>query len=309
MAVTCQSGALAAGTVQIMSAEPEAAAKGAHPSGQEPIALRRLLPPGEVLSIADVIGQLGLPEAGGEGGRPYVLLNMISTADGRATLRGRSGPLGNPADRALFHGLRSAVDAVMVGAGTLRAERYGRLIADPGTRSRRAERGQSAEPLACVVSGRLELPVETPLLASAEARVAIITNSEATLAGAAAHVEYVRAVRDGALDLPAAMVELRERFSVRTLLCEGGPHLNANLLADGLVDELFLALAPKVAGGDPASGEALRIVAGPPLPEPAELQLLGVLAEDSYLFARYGVRSSLPDRVARVTTSSSSLAS
>src|SRR5207253_2958982 len=166
------------------------------------------------------------------------------------------------ADRELFHGLRGAVDGVMVGAGTVRVERYGRLIADAATRRRRGKRGLSEEPLACIVSGSLELPADIPLLASPEARVAIITSSQATMPDAAAQVEYIRAVRDGALDLAAAMAELRERFSVRTLLCEGGPHLNAYLLAAGLVDELFLSLAPKLAGSDPAGGESLRIVAG-----------------------------------------------
>ncbi len=53
---------------------------------------------------------------------------MVSTADGRASIAGRSGPIGNRADRELFHGLRTAVDAVMAGAGTVRAERYGRIV-------------------------------------------------------------------------------------------------------------------------------------------------------------------------------------
>src|SRR5439155_764044 len=81
--------------------------------------------------------------------------------------------------------------------------------------------------------------------------------------GCAARIEYIRCVRDGLLDLPASLAALHDRFAVRTLLCEGGPHLNSHLLAEGLVDELFLTVAPKVAGGDPASGESLRIVAGP----------------------------------------------
>lgn len=297
----------APGTVQMMNGEVEPGVQGTRSRGRKPVALRGLLPPAGALPVSEVIEQLGLAEAARRTReRPYVLLNMISTADGHATLGGRSAPLGSPADRELFHGLRSAVDAVMVGAGTVRVERYGRMIADAGTRSRRRERGLSEEPLACVVSGRLALPADVPLLASPQARVAIITSSQATLPDAAAHVEYIRTARDGALDLAAAMAELRDRFAVRTLLCEGGPHLNAYLLADGLVDELFLSLAPKLAGGDPASGEALRIIAGAAMPEPVELRLLGLLENDSYLFARYCVRSSAPPGVTRETTSSSS---
>jgi len=74
------------------------------------------------------------------------------------------------------------------------------------------------------------------------------------------------------------------------------------------VDELFLSLAPKLAGGDPASGEALRILAGPAAHPPVELRLLSALENDSHLFLRYGVCASAGERVSRETMSSSSLA-
>ncbi len=90
------------------------------------------------------------------------------------------------------------------------------------------------------------------------------------------------------------------------ILCEGGPHLAGQLLAAGLVDELLLTVSPRLAGGEPAGGEALRIVEGPELDPLQELELLGVLHSDSYLFLRYGV--SARERVSRDTTSSSSLA-
>jgi len=59
--------------------------------------------------------------------RPYLILNMISSVDGKAAVQGRTAPLANPADRALFHGLRTQVDAVMAGARTVGIERYGRI--------------------------------------------------------------------------------------------------------------------------------------------------------------------------------------
>ena len=74
------------------------------------------------------------------------------------------------------------------------------------------------------------------------------------------------------------------------MLCEGGPHLNAQLLAAGLVDELFLSLGPLLAGGG-GPGEALRIIAGADLDPPVRLELLGVLESESQLFLRYAVRS------------------
>jgi riboflavin biosynthesis pyrimidine reductase len=219
------------------------------------------------------------------------MLNMVSTADGRASIGGSSGAIGNTADRELFHALRTVVDAVLVGAGTARIERYRRLVREPAARALRRERGLEEEPLACIVSGRLALGEDIPLLEDPAARVVILTPSRASLPARAAPIEYVRTGNDGQLDLSVALAQLSERFAVRTLLCEGGPHLNAQLLAAGLVDELFLSLAPKLAGDD-AGGEALRIVAGIDLQPPLELRLLGALEHDSHLFLRYGVRSS-----------------
>jgi len=253
--------------------------------------LKRLLPPGAPATAMEVVEGLGLhtlPVAGGPA-RPRVLLNMVSTLDGRATLGGRSGAIGNRADRELFHALRSVVDAVMVGAGTARAERYGRLVREESARELRRARGLAEEPLACIVSGRLALGPETPLLADPAAHVAILTASSASVLDCEARIEYVRAARDGRLDLGGGLEELAERFGVRTVLCEGGPHLNGQLLQDGLVAELFLSLSPLLAGGD-ATGEALRILAGVDLDPPVELELLGVLESESHLFLRYGVR-------------------
>jgi riboflavin-specific deaminase-like protein len=234
--------------------------------------------------------------------RPRVFLNMACTADGRTTLGGRSGPIGGSADRELFHALRTAVDAVLVGAGTVRAERYRRLVRDEAHRRLRRERGLNEEPLACIVSASLALSPEIPLLADPAARVVLITSSpagelsaSAAPAGHATPVEYVRAARDGLLDLPGALAELRARMGVRTVLCEGGPHLNGQLFAAGLVDELFLSLAPKLGGGaDP--GASLRILCGPELDPPVELELLDALESESCLLLRYGMGGAAPMR-------------
>jgi riboflavin-specific deaminase-like protein len=283
-------------------------ASSGHDAVQEPaLTLRRLLPHGAPTTVERLIDELACPREGdladraaaGSGSRPYLLANMISTADGRATLGGRSGAIGGEADKELFHGLRTAVDAVMAGAGTVRAEGYGRLVRDERRRQIRRERGLAEEPLACIVSGRLALTSEIPLLADPDARVAILTTSAASLPEECrARIDYIRAARRGtldppsadppSLDLPSAMSELRERFGVRTVLCEGGPHLNSQLLAEGLVDELFLSLSPKLAGGDAAS-EPLRILSGPELDPPVTLELLAALEHDSHLFLRYKI--------------------
>ncbi|HEY5287251.1 MAG TPA: dihydrofolate reductase family protein [Solirubrobacteraceae bacterium] len=258
---------------------------------QAVLSLERLLPTGSPATVEQFVDELQLiaAAAGEPRRRPYLLLNMIATADGRATLGGRSGPLGGRADKELLFGLRTAVDAVMAGAGTVRAERYGRLIRDDRGRQIRRERGLAEEPLACIVSGRLALGSEIPLLSEPGTHVAILTPSEASLAqDCRAEISYVRSARGGQLDLPRAMTELYERLGVRTLLCEGGPHLNAQLLAHGLVDELFLTLSPKLAGGDAVS-ETLRIVSGPQFDPPLTLELAAALEHDSFLFLRYRV--------------------
>jgi riboflavin biosynthesis pyrimidine reductase len=252
--------------------------------------LTPLVPPSEPATVPAIVEELGLLERSErDGSRPHVLLNMIATVDGRATLGGRSGPLSGPADRELFHGLRAGVDAVLVGAGTARAERYGRMIPAEANRRLRRKRGLDEEPLACIVSGRLALDADLPLLATPSARVAVVTASAASLPPTAADVDYVRSGQEGVLDLSGALSELRSRFGVGSVLCEGGPHLARQLFGDALIDELFLSVSPRLGGGEPAAGEALRILAGAELDPAVELELLGVLRRDSYLFLRYGV--------------------
>jgi riboflavin-specific deaminase-like protein len=212
-------------------------------------------------------------------GRPYLVLNMVSSLDGKAAIDWRTKGLSTELDRELFHHLRTQADAVMVGAGTTRIERYGRMAKTDELRDKREREGLARDPLAVVVSGRLDLPADLPLLNEPEQRVLIATGSDATLPGLGDQVDYVR-VGD---DLPLLMARLREEHGVRSVLCEGGPTLNSHLLAANLVDELFLTLNPKLAGG----AAALTIVAGRELVEPAELELVSVAEGGGDLFTRW----------------------
>jgi riboflavin biosynthesis pyrimidine reductase len=261
------------------------------PADSEPLRMEQLAGAGEPLTAAALVAQLGLWERpSSPPPRPRILLNMVATVDGRATIGGRSGTISDASDRALFHALRAPVDGVLVGAGTVRTERYGRIIRDPAVRAERRRRGLAEEPLACIVSGRLALGEELPLLREPATRVAVLTASAASLPAVEAQVSYIR-TPGGQLDLAAALGELAERFAVTSLLCEGGPHLARELLAAGLMDEIFVSLAPLLAGGEPAGGEALRILAGPELEPPVALELLGAVRCGSRLFLRYGVSS------------------
>jgi riboflavin biosynthesis pyrimidine reductase len=265
--------------------------------------LRRLWPPGPDVTPSEFVAGLGFDARGpvasagpahspsvraAGSGRPRVLLNMVCSADGRAEVGGRTATLSGPGDRALFHALRARVDGVMVGAGTARDESYGRMIRDPDVRGQRERDGLTPEPWACIVSASVALPPELPLLREPQARVVIVTAGDGMLATpSAAHVDYVRASTPaGAVDLVAALAELRRRFDVDVLLVEGGPHLNGSLLSSGLVDDLLLTVSPMLASGP----DPLTITAGPPLPALAGLELTYVLGQDSYLFLGYQLR-------------------
>jgi riboflavin-specific deaminase-like protein len=211
--------------------------------------------------------------------RPLVAMNFVATLDGRATIEGRSGPIGSDADAEMLARLRQRFDAVIIGAGTMRVERYGRLVSKDETRKRREENGLLPEPLMVLISGRLDLPWDAPLFTEGVGEVLIFTSSEAEPPETDATVEVVR--HEGAVNLTEALGYLRRERGVRALLSEGGPHLHDQLQADGLVDDLFLTIAPKLSGG-----EAPRIIEGP-LPDVIDLELAWLLEQDGELFARY----------------------
>jgi riboflavin biosynthesis pyrimidine reductase len=187
--------------------------------------VRRLLPDPGTTTVEDQLDGYR-PWEQPHDDRPYVAMNFAATVDGRATIGGVSGPIGSATDTAMLVGLRTRFDAVMIGAGTMRAERYG----DIGRR------------LVVVESGPR-----------------------------------------GKVDLPALLRSLHGE-GVKALLCEGGPTLHGALQTAGLVDDLFLTIAPKLVGGI-----APRILEGD-LPGVEPLELAWLLEEDGELFARYSRR-------------------
>lgn len=218
--------------------------------------------------------------------RPYVLVNFISTVDGRTTFQGRSGPLGDEGDRAMFHGLREQADAVLAGTGTLRIERYGRILSRPERRQRRSQAGRSAEPLAVTVTRTGALPLEIPLFGEPEARVVVFGPQETVAPRTAAEVELHR-LADHEMTLTTALRRLRADYQVALLLCEGGPTIFAGLVAEGLVDELFLTLAPRLAGG----GGDLPMTIGSELRQLVPLHPRWLLERAGSLYLRYAVRT------------------
>jgi riboflavin-specific deaminase-like protein len=210
--------------------------------------MRRLYPePVASTTVADQVEELDFVSMASDE-RPYLLTNFVLSLDGRAAIGGRSGPLGSDTDTAMLVALRTRVDAVMIGAGTMRAERYGRVVSDPAKRERREREGLSPDPLMVLVSGRLDLPWDAPLFSEGAGEVLILTSSEAEPPETMAPVRVERF--EGMVDLAAALAHLRADRGVRALLCEGGPRLHAQLIEAGLVDELFVTHAPRIAGGE-----------------------------------------------------------
>ena len=196
--------------------------------------------------------------------RPFLLVNMIATADGRATIAGRTGPIANRADYELFHALRTRVDGVMVGAETVRVEGYGAM-----------------EPPAVLVTRSARVPAGVGLLKAPGNRVVVLTPSpDAELPPCEAQVSYLRA------PLEEGVPRLRAELGMASVLCEGGPQLLGDLLRAGLVDELHLVLAPKLAAGP----DPVTIVAGAGLDPPDELEIVSLHESGGYLFFRYAVR-------------------
>jgi riboflavin biosynthesis pyrimidine reductase len=194
--------------------------------------------------------------------RPFLLLNMIATADGRATIAGRAGPIANRADYELFHALRTRFDAVLVGAETVRVESYGPMA-----------------PAAVLVTQSMNVSPEVGLLRAPDNRVLVLTPSpDRELPPTAARVEYLRD------NLAGGVRRLRTELGMQSVLSEGGPQILGELARAGLVDELHLVIAPKLAGGP----HPLTIVTGAAFEPPLDLRLLTVHEAGGYLFLRYG---------------------
>lgn len=246
--------------------------------------LRRLHPDPATVDSAELLGDLRLGERA-HADRPWLITNFATTADGRATIGGRSGPIGDDGDMEVFRRLRTQVDALLIGTRTLAIERYGRAVRRPELRAAREAIGLAPEPLLAFATRSGELPLDAPLFAEAEARVVAFVPSGTPAPKCRARVDLVE-LDPAELTLTTALRRLRAAHGVRSVLCEGGPTLMGALLHERLVDELFLTLAPQLAGG----GDGPTMSSGPPLAAPDALELVWALERAGSLYLRYAVR-------------------
>ncbi|MCA0435732.1 MAG: pyrimidine reductase family protein [Actinobacteria bacterium] len=226
-----------------------------------------------------------LPDLPTQPARPWLRMNVIASLDGAATRDGRSGGLGDAADRRVFDLLRRLADAVIVGAGTVRDEGYGGLRLDPGAVSWREAHGLARQPTFVLVSRSLDLDPTSAVFTQAPVRPIIYTVPGADAARWAALAEVADVVAAGSVDgvdVDPSWVraDLAGRGLVR-LHSEGGPSLFGSFLAAGAVDELCLTVAPTLEAGDAGRiSHAHR-------PARTGMALAAVLRADDELFLRY----------------------
>ena len=239
------------------------------------------VPPAEALDVdpLDAYDQARpIPE-----GRPWVVVDMVASVDGATAVDGRSGGLGGPGDKAVFRALRATADVVLVGASTAKAEDYGPVSADEEVRARREAQGRAPRARLAVVTGRLSLDPGAKLFAGVEEPPFVITTQRAADGRGRAFEGLCELIvaGDDALDLTMALTALGAT-GAGVVLCEGGPHLNGELLAAGLVDEWCQTIAPLLAAGGSA-----RAAVGEDLDEPMALRLHRLLEQDAFLFGTW----------------------
>ncbi len=183
--------------------------------------------------------------------RPYVIVNMVMSVDGKVVVDGTEQGLGSPVDQRLMRELRVHADVVLNGASTLRASGSSSRLGDPILEQVRAARGRPALPIAATITASADLPLDRIFFTAADFDAIVY----AIRGAPAARLAAIRATGRPVVLLPkrdplAAMLRhMRGELGASLLLCEGGPTLNAGLFASGAVDELFVTIGPRIVAG------------------------------------------------------------
>jgi 5-amino-6-(5-phosphoribosylamino)uracil reductase len=257
--------------------------------------VKRLYPPNGLIDTdgdddtVDPLDEVGRERRPTHIDRPWVLTNMISSADGATAVDGVSGALGGAGDRAMFRALRGVADIVLAGASTVRQERYRPASRHDGMVERRRARGQADRPRIAVITASARLDETLPLFQDPDDRPIILTGTSAD----ADRLTHLRAVAevivaDDDSVAPAWALARLHALGAGVVLCEGGPSLNGQFVAAGLIDEWNLTIAPMTVAGD-----SPRAAVGP-LPEgpPPGMTLERVWVDDEdFLFCRWTRRT------------------
>lgn len=238
--------------------------------------IRRLLPDACVISGDEVLEDFYYVAPG-----RHVRADFVVSLDGAVEIGGRSVPLGAPADRAAFLAMRAVADAVLVGAGTARIERYGRPAVAGDGQQRRRSRGQQAVPPLVIVSRRGLLGSGDRVFSGGYRPIVITTAAAIALHPELVDLADVVECGDVEVDLRKAIEHLAG-MGLGRVLCEGGPSLLHSLLTDDLVDEMCVTFSPVIAGP-----QHLHLSGAIPLAEPSRFRLGALLEGDGLLMARY----------------------
>jgi riboflavin biosynthesis pyrimidine reductase len=224
--------------------------------------------------------------------RPYVIANVVMSADGKSVIEGTEQGIGSAVDQRLMRELRVNADVVLNGAGTLRASGTSSRLGDEALEAIRIERGKARVPIAAVVSRGGDLPLERPFF-TARDFPAVVYLSECAPEERRAAIE---ATGRPVVALPerrefAGMLRhMRHELDADVLLVEGGPTVYAELYALDAIDEAFVTLGPVVVGG----ADTLTAVAGKAFTQETAKRLTLVSAhpnpETDEVYLRYRVR-------------------
>ena len=240
--------------------------------------------PGAASDMIDALARIYAYPAG-----RWVRANMIASVDGAIALDGRSGGLSGAADKLVFAVLRSLADVIVVGAGTVRAERYRQ--AKPGELWQQLRAGRPPAPPVAVITRTLDLDLGHRLFATSSgptsaglARTIVLTTALAPASRLAAARQVADVVVAGADSVKAAgALDALASCGYKRILVEGGPMLLGEFVAGGLLDELCLTISPLLEGGHAAA----RVTTSAWRTSLTGLRLATVLEDDGFLLTRY----------------------
>jgi riboflavin-specific deaminase-like protein len=224
--------------------------------------------------------------------RPFVLVNMAMSADGKIATANRAvHSFGSARDLRHLYELRATADAVMCGARTVEisqatlgngGEKFGRL---------RLKKRLAEFPLRILVSGNASLDPAAKIFQKRFSPIILLTTGRAprrNLDRLRAQVDEIKICGSEEIDFRAALRWLREKWKVKRLLCEGGGELNDALFRAGLVDEIHLTICPKIFGGRAAptiaDGKGVARLA-----RAAQFKIVRKMPINGELFTRLGV--------------------